>query len=272
MRQPILDPQTIAEYRRDGAVCLRGIFDADWRDALAQDIEQDKTAPGPLAKDRTGAGGGLYFVDFQLWRRWPNCRRFIFDSPAAGIAAQLMGSDTVVFYHDHLLLKERETGAPTPWHHDQPYYPVDGTQILSIWLPLDPVPKAAAMEFIAGSHLWGRWFQPKFFDAKATRLAGLPEGFEEMPDFDAERANYQILSWEMQPGDAICFHGLTVHGAPGNLSPINRRRAWATRWLGDDTRFAARAGEISPNLTGHGLKPGDPMPCEMFPQVWPSAG
>jgi hypothetical protein len=27
----------------------------------------------------------------------------------------------------------------TPWHHDQPYYPVDGEQIVSLWMPLDPV-------------------------------------------------------------------------------------------------------------------------------------
>src|SRR6266481_6166006 len=104
-----------------------------------------------------------FFVDFQLWQRWPACRDFAFGSPAAAIAAAMMGSRTVCFYHDHLLVKEPETAERTPWHHDQPYYPVDGGQICSIWLPLDPVGRETAVEYIKGSHRWGRWFAPRFF-------------------------------------------------------------------------------------------------------------
>ena len=39
--------------------------------------------------------------------------------------------------------------APTPWHHDQPYWTVDGNQVCSIWLSLDPVPREAAVRFVA---------------------------------------------------------------------------------------------------------------------------
>ena len=40
----------------------------------------------------------------------------------------------------------------------QPYYCVDGEQVCSIWLPLDPVPKESGLEFVAGSHLLGKMF------------------------------------------------------------------------------------------------------------------
>lgn len=178
----------------------------------------------------------------------------------------------MVFYHDHLLVKEPATDLATPWHHDQPYYPIDGEMVASIWLPLDPVDRATTLEFVAGSHRWGRWFRPRYFNADGSALRQPEDGFEEAPDIEAERDAHQILGWALEPGDCLFFHALALHAAAGNASPTRRRRAWATRWLGEDARYAARAGRVSPPLEGHGLAPGDEMACEMFPVVWERAG
>jgi len=260
----------VAAYRRDGAICLRGLFHPDWLALLAEAVEADKAEPGPMVRRNTPEGApGEFFVDFQLWQRWPQARRFVMHSPAAAIAARLLGARTVAFYHDHLLVKEPGTRERTPWHHDQPYYPVNGEMVGSIWLPLDPVPQEACVEYVAGSHRWGRWFAPQYFNRGNTALAVADDRFETIPDIDGERDAHRFLSWSLEPGDCIFFHALTVHGAPGNLSTERRRRAYATRWLGEDARYATRSGQISPPIDGHGLQPGDAMVCEMFPQVWP---
>ncbi|MDP6707197.1 MAG: phytanoyl-CoA dioxygenase family protein [Alphaproteobacteria bacterium] len=260
----------VAAFRRDGVVCLRQAFDREWIAALVEAVERDKAAPGPMVRHNTPDGvTGEFFVDFQLWRRWPECRRFVEESPAAAIAARLLGASEVVFYHDHLLVKEPNTPLPTPWHHDQPYYPVDGRMVGSIWLPLDPVDRATSLEFVAGSHRWGRWFRPRYFNADGTALVPGDDGMEEAPDVEAGRDEYEILGWEMVPGDCLFFHALTLHGAAGNASSTRRRRAYATRWLGEDARYAERPGRVSPPIEGHGLKAGDPMACELFPVVWP---
>ena len=200
--------------------------------------------------------------------------RFVGDLAAAltavvadPIAARLMGSREVVYYHDHLLVKEPGTRERTPWHHDQPYYPIDGEQIVSLWLPLDAVDRATCVEYVKGSHRWGRWFQPKFFRQGGVDMAVADPRFEPLPDLDAERERHEFLAWDMEPGDVIAFHALTLHGASGNLSAARRRRAWATRWCGDDARYATRVGQISPPLEGHGLEPGDKLECAMFPKV-----
>ncbi len=272
-RRAPVDGDAVASFRRDGAVCLRQCFEARWIEMLRDAVEVDKAAPGPMARHNTAEGEpGEFFVDFQLWRRWPECRRFVEESPAAGIAAALLGASRIAFYHDHLLVKEPGTEAPTPWHHDQPYYPIDGEMIGSIWLPLDPISLDVSVEFIAGSHRWGRRFRPRYFDPDHTSLDVPEDGFEEIPDFDAERDAHRILKWEMAPGDCIFFHALTVHGAPGNDSATRRRRAYATRWLGEDTRYAELPGRISPPIAGHGLRPGDSMTCALFPEVWPRGG
>ena len=263
-----LSRNALTEFARDGAVCLRGVFDTKWLALVAQGVTREMASPCGIAKDYTTDGEpGRYFGSLVMWRGVPEFEEYVLHSPAAEIAGAFRGADEVLFYHDHLLVKEPGTADPTPWHHDQPYYPVDGEQIVSIWMPLDPVDRATSVEFVAGSHRWGRWFAPRYFAGGARYYDLEGTRFEDIPDIEAERGDYEILGWEMEPGDAVVFHALTLHGAPGNQS-ANRRRAYATRWLGEDARYAARPGEISPPIEGHGLAPGDPMECETFPVVW----
>src|SRR3546814_16919730 len=82
-------------------------------------------------------------------------------------------------------------------------------------------------------------FKGQAFDRREADL-------EPLPDIDARRGEYEILGWDLEPGDAIAFSFLTVHGAPGNAQSANRRRAFAARNCGDDVVFARRPGEGSP--------------------------
>ena len=54
----------------------------------------------------------------------------------------------------------------------------------------------------------------KFMDHRP--YDGSFEAFETVPDIEAHRDDYEILSWELEPGDAIAFHMKTVHGRSGN--------------------------------------------------------
>ena len=141
--------EDVARYRSDGAICLRGAFSAEWIERLRRAVDDDIAAPGPMMRLNTPQGApGRFFVDFQLWQRHPAARDFVHDSPAAEIARRLMRTREVVYYHDHLLVKEPGTRERTPWHHDQPYYPIDGEQIVSLWLPLDPVDRGTCVEYV----------------------------------------------------------------------------------------------------------------------------
>ena len=270
MNQEPLHPVTDAEveaFARDGAVALRRVFDRDWIEILAAGVTRNMAEPGRFAHHYTGEGEpGLFFGDYCNWRRIEEYRRAAFDSPAPMIAARMMRSRKVNLFHEHVLVKEAATADPTPWHHDQPYWTVDGSQVCSMWIPLDPVPRETSVEFVAGSHRWGKWFTPKRFVDLQDHDTG--EG-EPVPDIDARRDDYTILGWDLEPGDCIVFHGLTLHGAPGNVSSTNRRCAVALRWTGDDARFARRKGYMSPPFEEVTLEPGPPMDCETFPRVWP---
>lgn len=131
-----LSADTIAVYRRDGVAALRQVIAPEWLDELASGVERNLREPGPHAKRYTPEGNpGLFFGDYCNWQRIPEYREFLAASPAAALAAALMGSRKVNLYHEHVLVKEPGTLERTPWHHDQPYYPIDGEQIVSLWIP-----------------------------------------------------------------------------------------------------------------------------------------
>ncbi|MSP83248.1 MAG: phytanoyl-CoA dioxygenase [Alphaproteobacteria bacterium] len=260
-----VDATHIEAFARDGAVALRGVF-APWVESLRAGIDRNLAAPGPDVRIyRNADGTGLFFGDYCNWDRIPEFRDFLFHSPVGAVAAGLMGSRTARVFHEHVLVKEPGTDIPTPWHHDQPYYAVDGRMSCSLWVALDPVPRATAVEYVAGSHAWGRWFRPERFNR--TPLYA-DDGLEAVPDIDAERERYRILSWDLAPGDAVAFHFLTLHGAPGNPSAVTRRRAFSARFVGDDATYAVRAGPTSPPFRDVRLAPGDPLAGPEFPVVF----
>ena len=266
MTQAALSPSAIEAYRRDGAVCLRGCF-SDWVEDLRRGVAHNMAEPGSVATEhRLDNGRGRFFEDYCNWQRIPEYRDFVLDSPAAEMAGRLMGAGRVQIFHEHLLVKEPDTTKATPWHHDMPYYCVQGQQVVSLWLALDPVPAAVSPEFVAGSHRWGRLYYPRFFD-DGSDYDYQDAGYETVPDIEAHRDDYRILSWAMEPGDVLAFHFLTLHGAPGNEGGA-RRRGFSTRWLGDDARFAERHGLTSPPFPGIGLEDGEPMREDWFPVVW----
>ena len=77
-------------------------------------------------------------------------------SPAAEIAARLMGVPDVRYFYDQLFIKEPGTQAPTDWHHGLPFWPFKGNHIASVWIALTPVNQEnSGLVYVAGSHNWG---------------------------------------------------------------------------------------------------------------------
>lgn len=262
-------PGDRAAFARDGAVCIRGLFSGEEIAAAERGIERNLGAPSANAKVASRPDDpGFFFQDFCNWQRIPEYRDLIFGSGAASAAAQLMNASTVRLHHDHLLVKEPGTRQRTPWHQDQPYYNIDGQMSASMWFPIDPVPLESSLEFIAGSHR-GPWRMPRTFLDNQARW--FPEGsLEELPDIDADRDAFPIITWALEPGDVIFFHMLALHGAPG-VTGMQRRRVLSVRFIGDDIRHAPRPWKTSPHFPGltEELPAGAAMAHSLFPVLWP---
>jgi ectoine hydroxylase-related dioxygenase (phytanoyl-CoA dioxygenase family) len=258
----------VAAYHAEGAVCIRRLFTPEEIELLRSGIDANIAHPSPRAKVASRPDDpGWFLEDFCCWQENAAYRKFVVESPTAAAAGMLMQSSVARLYHDHMLTKEPGTRQKTPWHQDQPYYNIDGFQNCSLWIPVDPVARESSLEFVAGSHR-GPWLMPRtFMDHQAKWF---PEGsLAELPDIEANRAAFPIRGWEIEPGDAVAFHMLTLHSA-GGVSGARRRRVFSVRFLGDDIRHAPRRWQTSPDFPGltDALPPGAPMHHPLFPVLW----
>jgi len=177
----------------------------------------------------------------------------------------------VRFFYDQLFVKEPGTLDPMPWHHDLPYWPFRGGQVCSIWLAIEDVTAAGSgVEFVAGSHLWGKWYRPQLPYDDNKKYDGLD--LEPCPDFGCRRGEpgLRFLTWDMQAGDCLVFSALTVHGSGGNTAMTHRRAALSTRWLGDDAVWDPRPATATYYYEpeGVGLAPGEKVGGRHFPELW----
>ena len=185
---------------------------------------------------------------------------------------RFMNSKNVWYYSDEFFIKTSGGNERTPWHQDTPYFPVAGSQITSIWITLDPLSKDECLEFVVGSH------KETMFDGFDPRNPGDPtsgfynEGLPILPDIEANRDDFPIVSWELAPGDIILSSPSTIHGGgPTHLN--SQRRALAVRTFGDDVVLAERPSSqptvpLTPGLSIY-LKPGDPLRSPWYPRLRP---
>jgi ectoine hydroxylase-related dioxygenase (phytanoyl-CoA dioxygenase family) len=257
--------EVIGDFWRDGAVCVRNAVSHDMVELARDAIEANLADLSPLAKRASVDDDAAFVEDFCNWQRIPQLQRFIRESGVAAIAGELLDVGVVRLYHDHVLVKEPGTRQRTPWHQDLPYYNVDGRSNISMWCPVDPVSRASTLEFLAGSHL-GPWFMPRsFLDGEAKWF---PDGsLAELPDIADDDS--RIVGWELEPGDVVFFHMLTLHTAAGVDGPT-RRRVLSVRFLGDDMVHAPRPWTTSPPFPGleTELPAGASLDHPLFPVLW----
>ena len=227
-------------------------------------------APSPAAvTDGEPGAPGTFFEDFCTWQHVPDFEQVIRESALAAAAGRLMRSREVRMFHDHILVKEPGTTTKTPWHQDQPFYCIDGSQTVSFWVPLDPVPRESTLEFVAGSNsgdlvhaalvLLGRRA------SRSTRARS-----RRCPTSRPTGRRSRSSAGSCEPGDAVAFNMLTLHAAAGSAT---RRRAFSLRLLGDDVRYAPRPHRTSPSFPGldERLEAGAPMDDPLFPVLWPAS-
>lgn len=262
-----------AAYWRDGAVCLRRVFQPHWIEALAQGIEEIRANPADTEHHWYAGGPGDVRVFFNATRNWPRIpqfRRFIWESGVAELAGRIARSAHVNLLWDGVFYRSEGLDQPTPWHQDAPYWPVEGDKIVSVWMPVDPAPADSVLGFVRGSHRMGRFRRKSFRDGgqSAHFSQGERNDARDIPDIDGGAPGFEVMRQAMMPGDCLVFHGFALHGAPGNKGTANKLRAVSFRFAGEGTVFVDRPEGTSPSFGAGVLRPGQPIGGETFPEVW----
>lgn len=261
-----LTADEIRRYQEDGVVMIKGAIDPSWLRLIEAGVEQARDEMSMLGRFMSRKTAG-YQMDIFLWKRIDELRDAIYYGPFAHWAQQLMGSREVRFFYDQMFVKEPGTDAPTPWHQDLSFWPIRGEQITSFWIPLDPVTReSSGLMYVRGSHRWPQRFKAISPDYVA---AIIDEKMDDIPDINADPGKYELLDWQMEPGDILMFHPLTLHGSHGNRHRTRRRRALALRWTGDDVVYAPSSKRM-PIHYRHSSAVGGALRGAAFPRILPT--
>jgi ectoine hydroxylase-related dioxygenase (phytanoyl-CoA dioxygenase family) len=261
-----LTAEEVQRYREDGVVMIKGAIDPNWMAMIESGLEAARINASVVGRFMSRKVEG-YQMDIFLWKRIDALRDLIYYGPFARWAQQLMGAQEVRFFYDQMFVKEPGTDAPTPWHQDLSFWPIRGEQICSFWIPCDPVNREnSGLLYVKGSHKWPQRFKAISPDYVA---AIIDDTMDDIPDINAYPERYELLEWDMEPGDILMFHPLTLHGSYGNQSRTRRRRALALRWTGDDVVYAPSAKRM-PIHFEHTSLPGGALRGAAFPRILPS--
>ena len=181
-------------YKSEGVAVVRNVLTPYWLESLrnAVDAELEK--------------GKRYFAYRNMRCDAGDFQDFCLNSGIGRIAADLVDARRSALIFDHLFAKETGTKTRTGWHTDQPYWPIGGP-IMTTWIALDRVDDDnGALEFIPGSHAWGKKYRPFRTGQNGEFLDYFkPDDpqYSDMPDFEAERDRHRIVSWDLEPGDML---------------------------------------------------------------------
>ncbi len=268
----LITPEIREQYKRDGVVFLRQALHPEWLLLIELGLQR-VLGSGAQFKHKFFPGeSGEFTETVRNFEHSFELQRLMYDSPIADMMSLLLGSERIWYYSDEFFIKEGK-GNRTPWHQDMPYWPLEGEQIASMWISLDPLPKELCLEMIPGTHRTTRYdgFSPREVSIDPT-LPYYGEELPPLPDIEAERDKWNIVSFDIEPGDVILLHPGVLHG--GGWTPEGgRRRAITIRCYGEDIVYAKRPSTrptvpLTPGLSQL-LKPGDPLRSPWYPQLRP---
>jgi hypothetical protein len=234
--------------------------------AMMKEMVREDLSARPLQEEGLSEGEGMFFYDVAAWKSDRGVREVAFDSRLPELVSDLLGARYLNFWEDTTFVKAPNTRQKTAFHQDLAYFQIDGEQCVIVWIALDPVTQeSGAMQYVRGSHKWGETYAPNVFISQ-TPFRSSPE--KRCPDIEAEPDKYDIVSFDVEPGDVIIHHVKTVHGSGGNRSG-NWRRAVSFRYCGDEVRYLDRQGAIQQVGVARDLNDGDRLFSEDYPVVWP---
>jgi hypothetical protein len=248
---------------RDGVVRLEGALTRDAFGKVEAAVEWSLANPSPTAVNFYPHEPARFFED-----RGHKHAAVARDIGLDSMIAALWGVDAFWYMGEQLFLKEGGSSRRTPWHQDTSYLRMMGSQLVACWISLDALPRDHCLEFVRGSHKQTLYNGSAFAAADDTAPLYKQSRLPRLPDIQAAREAFDIVSWDVEPGDIIVFHLGVLHGGAGT-APGLRRRTISMRFMGPDVVYDGRARDETGAEAGNdaalksvyaGLQHGDPFP------------
>jgi ectoine hydroxylase-related dioxygenase (phytanoyl-CoA dioxygenase family) len=255
-----LSSSVIESFRANGFVKLKDVLSAG---AVAHLRGVMKELLQQAFEVRLDGGVRNRFLSLEMiWLRNACVRAFVLSPRVAQIAARLLGVPAVRLYHDNLLSKEPGCGR-TPWHYDDHHFPLATHDVVTAWLPAQPIPRAMGpLAFAWPINSWKLVRQVPFnkFDTSYDRTVG--ELFR--------RHQVAIEDGPFDLGEVSFHHNLSFHTAEANRTD-HSRLVLATTYYADGARLVERPTMVSGDWQKFipDTAPGEVAASRLNPICWP---
>lgn len=236
-----IDEAVVAAFRDDGAVCLKDALSPATMALAREMFDWSLAHPGPGAAELPSKGAGTFYQDLANPTALAAYEPLVRDTKVGDTVAILWDQPDVWFMYEQVFRKEGGATRRTPWHQDTPYLPVRGESLAVMWISFDPVGFEHALEFVPGSHRGPIYDGSRFDPEDDTEPLYGDATYPRLPDIEAERDRWPIISWATEPGDVLVFHPAALHGG-GGTGASGRRRTLSLRFFGVDAVVAWRPG------------------------------
>jgi ectoine hydroxylase-related dioxygenase (phytanoyl-CoA dioxygenase family) len=205
-----ISDKELQDYRRDGYVMIRSLFDKEEIDLLhraaVEDRELDKHSFG-----RSDGDGGT--IRLSLWNHpgdniygmMARCNRVV------NTAEKILEGE-VYHYHSKMILKDPKVGGAWEWHQDYGYWYQNGVLyplLTSAFIAVDPATREnGCLQVLKGSHEIGRINHGLTGDQAGADMERVNEAIKRL----------ELVYCEMEPGDTLFFHANLLHRSDQNRS------------------------------------------------------
>ena len=194
-----------------------------------------------------------------LWTIHEGVRSHVLDPRLAELARRLSMSSRIRIWSDQLLVK-MPAGRPSYWHQDVPLWAMVERGALSCWMALvDVSVNMGCMQFIPGSHRWGRFA----WKTLPTDLLETLDGLRLLVPEDKHHC-LQPVEVPLKAGSCTFHDGLMMHFAGPNRTD-RPRLGLVTHYVPDGTTFSGINSSFMTDAAG--LLAGQPIEGDLFPVV-----
>ena len=199
---------------------------------------------------------------------WPDnalLRAYVLSPRLGQISADLLDVPAVRLYHDNVLAKQSGCGR-TPWHFDDHHFPLDTNDVVTAWVPAQPIPiEMGPLTFAYPIDVY-KLVDAVKFEKNSTKYD------REVSDVFLKN-NVSINETPFELGEVSFHHNLNFHTASRNRT--NRSRvALANTYYKDGARVINSPTMVSGDWQKFmpNVKPGDIAVSPLNPICWPIKG
>lgn len=203
------------------------------------------------------------FLSLEMaWIDNPIVRSYVLSPRIGKICADLLGVPSVRLYHDNILSKEPGCGR-TPWHCDDHHFPLATDDVVTAWMPAQPIPVGMGpLSFAKPLSVFELVKDIQFnkFDTSYDRR--ISEVFKSK--------NVAIEDRAFDIGEVSFHHNRSFHTAAAN-NTCQRRIVLATTYFGNGARIVDQPTMVSGDWEKFipGVSPGGVAASKMNPICWP---